>query len=82
MFTSDPATADGSPPEFIPRVGAAELLAMNLNVLPIDALVLELMAHAKHQKEIQIVKRGHAGQHPEGPAGRACGHDHPRGLIS
>ncbi|MGH3777604.1 MAG: molybdenum storage protein subunit alpha [Pseudonocardiaceae bacterium] len=55
VFTSDPATADGSPPELIPRVGAAELLAMNLNVLPIDALVLELMAHAKHRKEIQIV---------------------------
>ncbi|MGH3887644.1 MAG: molybdenum storage protein subunit alpha [Pseudonocardiaceae bacterium] len=55
VFTSDPATADGSPPELISRVGAAELLAMNLTVLPIDALVLELMAHAKHQKEIQIV---------------------------
>lgn len=55
VFTSDPATADGSPPELIPRVRAAELLAMNLDVLPIDALVLELMAHAKHQKEIQII---------------------------
>jgi molybdenum storage protein len=55
VFTSDPATTDGSSPEFIPRVGAAELLAMNLDALPIDALVLELMAHAKHQKEIQIV---------------------------
>ena len=55
VFISDPATADGSPPELIPRVRAAELLAMNLDVLPIDALVLELMAHAKHQKEIQII---------------------------
>ncbi len=55
VFTSDPAAAEGSASELIPRVGAAELLAMNLNVLPIDALVLELMAHAKHQKEIQIV---------------------------
>jgi molybdenum storage protein len=50
VLTSDPATAGDSSPEFIPRVGAAELRAMNL-----DALVLELMAHAKHQKEIQIV---------------------------
>jgi molybdenum storage protein len=55
VFTSDPATAEGKPPELIPRVAAAELLAMNLDVLPIDALVLELMAHAKHQKQIQIV---------------------------
>ncbi|MGH3934767.1 MAG: molybdenum storage protein subunit alpha [Pseudonocardiaceae bacterium] len=55
VFTSDPATTEGKPAELIPRVGAAELLAMNLDVLPIDALVLELMAHAKHQKQIQIV---------------------------
>ena len=55
VFTSDPATAGGSPPELIPRVGAAELLAMNFDALPLDALVLELMAYAKHQKEIQIV---------------------------
>ncbi len=55
VFTSDPATADGSPPELIPRIGVAELMAKNLDALPIDALVLELMAHAKHQKEIQIV---------------------------
>jgi molybdenum storage protein len=41
--------------ELISRVGAAQLLAMNLDTLPVDALVLELMAHAKHQKEIQIV---------------------------
>jgi molybdenum storage protein len=55
VFTSDPATAEGSPPELISRVGAAELLAMNLDALPLDALVLELMAYAKHQKEIQII---------------------------
>ena len=28
---------------------------MNLPTLPIDRLVLELMANAKHQQEIQIV---------------------------
>lgn len=61
VFTSDPATADGRRPELIARMGVAELMAMDLDALPIDALVLELMAHAKHQKEIQIVnglKRG------------------------
>jgi molybdenum storage protein len=36
-------------------VGVSELMAMDLDTLPIDALVLELMTHAKHQKEIQIV---------------------------
>ncbi|MDX6717965.1 MAG: molybdenum storage protein [Solirubrobacteraceae bacterium] len=54
VLTSDPA-AEGAKPELIKRVGAAELLAMDLPTLPIDTLVLELMAHAKHVKEIQIV---------------------------
>lgn len=54
VYTSDPA-ADGGRPELIPRVGASELLAMNLKSLPIDRIVLELMSSAKHQKEIQIV---------------------------
>ena len=36
-------------------MSASELLAMDLATLPIDGLVLELMAHAKHVKEIQIV---------------------------
>lgn len=52
VYTSDPADGDG---ELIPRVGAGELRAMGLPTLPIDGLVLELMAHAKHQKEIQVV---------------------------
>ncbi|MDQ3764215.1 MAG: molybdenum storage protein subunit alpha [Actinomycetota bacterium] len=56
VFTSDPATVDESRrPELIPRVSAAELLTRNLGALPVDVLVLELMARAKHQKEIQIV---------------------------
>jgi len=54
VYTSDPAgSAEGC--DLIPRVGAAELLAMDLPTLPIDALVLELMANAKHVKKIQIV---------------------------
>jgi molybdenum storage protein len=54
VCTADPATAEGEA-ELIPRIGANELLAMDLPALPIDRLVLELMADAKHQKEIQIV---------------------------
>ncbi len=53
VHTCDPATSEGA--ELIPRIGAAELLARDLGTLPIDGLVLELMAHAKHVKEIQIV---------------------------
>jgi molybdenum storage protein len=55
VCTADPATAAEGEAELIPRVGAGELLAMDLPTLPIDRLVLELMADAKHQKEIQIV---------------------------
>jgi molybdenum storage protein len=55
IYTADPGTAAEGEAEFLPRVGAGELLAMDLRSLPIDRLVLELMANAKHQKEIQIV---------------------------
>jgi molybdenum storage protein len=55
IFTADPATAGDGEAELIPRVGARELQAMDLPTLPIDRLVLELMADAKHQHEIQIV---------------------------
>ncbi|MGB8962751.1 MAG: molybdenum storage protein subunit alpha [Pseudonocardiaceae bacterium] len=55
VFTSDPAITNGRPAELIPRIGAAALLARKLDTLPVDALVLQLMAHAKHQKEIQII---------------------------
>ncbi|MDQ3675471.1 MAG: molybdenum storage protein subunit alpha [Actinomycetota bacterium] len=55
VYTCDPATADEGEAEFIARISATELLAMDLPALPIDRLVLELMANAKHQREIQIV---------------------------
>ncbi|HLI57029.1 MAG TPA: molybdenum storage protein subunit alpha [Actinomycetota bacterium] len=53
IFTADPAT-DASA-TLIPRVGAKELIAMNLPTLPIDRVVLELMGPAKHRKEIQVI---------------------------
>ncbi|MEA2182848.1 MAG: molybdenum storage protein [Solirubrobacteraceae bacterium] len=55
VYTRDPATAADGEAKFLSRVGAAELLAMDLPSLPIDRLVLDLMANAKHQEEIQIV---------------------------
>jgi molybdenum storage protein len=55
VYTHDPATAAEGEAELLPRVGARELLDMNLATLPIDRLVLELMGTAKHVKEIQVV---------------------------
>jgi len=55
IFSCDPATAAEGEAELIGRVGAAELIAMDLPTLPIDRLVLELMGNAKHVREIQIV---------------------------
>jgi molybdenum storage protein len=55
VYTCDPATAAEGEAEFIASISASELIAKNLPTLPIDRLVLELMANAKHVKEIQIV---------------------------
>jgi molybdenum storage protein len=55
VYTRDPASTGDGEAKLIPRVGAGELLAMKLPTLPIDRIVLELMAKAKHVAEIQIV---------------------------
>jgi molybdenum storage protein len=55
VYTRDPATSGDGEAEFIARISAEELIARDLPTLPIDRLVLELMANAKHVKEIQIV---------------------------
>ncbi|MBA3747531.1 MAG: molybdenum storage protein subunit alpha [Solirubrobacterales bacterium] len=55
VYTRDPATAAEGEAQLIARVGAAELVAMDLPTLPVDRLLLELMANAKHVREIQIV---------------------------
>ena len=61
IYTQDPATVTDGEGEFIARVGAAELVALQLPTLPLDRLVLELMANAKHVTEIQIVNGLTAG---------------------
>ncbi len=73
VFTSDPAVADGGRPELIPRIGAAELLARDLATLPIDPMVLEVMAHAKHRKEIQILNGLKPGNITKGLRGEHVG---------
>ena len=55
VYTSDPGQEKSEQPELLRRVGAAELLARNTETLPIDPIVLDLMATAKHVKEIQII---------------------------
>jgi molybdenum storage protein len=59
LYTADPKTH----PEagFIPQIRAAELIGMQLQTLPIEPVVLELLTRAKLAKSIRIVnglKRG------------------------
>jgi molybdenum storage protein len=51
VFRGDPNTRDG----LIPRIDAQELLDLDLPGLPIDRLVLQMMANARHVTEIQVV---------------------------
>ncbi|MGH2717453.1 MAG: molybdenum storage protein subunit alpha [Actinomycetota bacterium] len=53
IYTADPAADPKA--TLIKRVGAKELMAMNLPTLPIDRVVLQLLGPAKHRKEIQVV---------------------------
>jgi molybdenum storage protein len=73
VYTADPATAGDEQPELLPRVGAAELLAMDIKTLPIDSIVLELMATAKHVKEIQVVNGHTPGSITKALAGEHVG---------
>jgi molybdenum storage protein len=51
VFRGDPDDRDG----FIPRIGARELLDLGLPGLPVDRLVLQMMADARHVTEVQVV---------------------------
>jgi molybdenum storage protein len=73
VYTSDPAVGNGEQRKLLGRVSAAELLAMNIETLPIDPIVLELMAAAKHVKEIQIVNGLTAGNITKALAGEHVG---------
>jgi molybdenum storage protein len=53
VYPSDPATGDSG--ELIPRISATELLNKNLDTLPVDPLLLELMQQAKNVTQIQII---------------------------
>lgn len=53
LFTADPATDPQA--TLIPRIQAAELMALRLPTLPVDPIVLDLLTRAKLATSIQIV---------------------------
>jgi molybdenum storage protein len=53
LYTADPKSDPDA--EFIPEIRAAELIARNLPMLPIEPVVLELLTRAKLVTRIQIV---------------------------
>lgn len=53
VYSADPKTNPNA--EFIPEIGAAELIARKLPTLPIEPVVLELLTRAKLAKSIRIV---------------------------
>ncbi|MDQ6778368.1 MAG: molybdenum storage protein subunit alpha [Actinomycetota bacterium] len=73
VYTRDPALEAGEPPELLPRVGVAELVERGIETLPIDPIVLDLMATAKHVKEIQIINGLDPGNITKALAGEHVG---------
>jgi molybdenum storage protein len=53
VYTADPKLDPGA--AFIPEIRAAELIAMRLPTLPIEPVVLDLLARAKLVKSVRIV---------------------------
>jgi molybdenum storage protein len=53
LYTADPKTHPRA--EFIAEIGAAELLRMRLDTLPIEPVVLDLLTRAKLAKSVRIV---------------------------
>jgi molybdenum storage protein len=60
LYTADPKKTSSY--EFIPRISLEELLERDLDDLIVERAVLELMAHARHIKEIQFVNGLKPGQ--------------------
>jgi molybdenum storage protein len=53
LYTADPKTHPDA--TFIARIGAAELIRMQLPTLPIEPVVLELLARTKLVRSIRLV---------------------------
>ena len=54
LYTADPNDPRGATPEFVPEISASEM-ATGPATLPVDRMLLEVMAVAKHLDQIQIV---------------------------
>lgn len=55
VYNVDPHAPEARKPKLIKSITAGELIDKNLSTLPIDRMVLELMASAKHVRQFQIV---------------------------
>jgi len=53
LFTADPKKDPSA--EFIPEIGAQELLDLNLPDLPIEQACVEAMLNARHVRKVQLV---------------------------
>jgi molybdenum storage protein len=60
LFTADPKKDRSA--VHIPRIALSELLALDLNDLVVERAVLELMANARHTREIQFINGLKPGQ--------------------
>lgn len=60
VYTTDPRD-DNPTAEFIPRISASELAARDLETLPVDRMLLDLLGRTKHVTQVQIVNGQVAG---------------------
>jgi molybdenum storage protein len=74
LYTDDPAINPDA--EFIPKIGAAELLARDLPNLIIDRTVVESLLHGRFVRKVQIIN----GLKPE-LLGRALAGEHVGTII-
>jgi hypothetical protein len=73
LYTADPKT--GPRAELIPEIGAADLLRMKMQTLPIEPTVLQLLLRAKLAKSIRIINGLKPGNLTRALAGE------PRGTL-
>jgi molybdenum storage protein len=71
LYTADPKSDSGA--KLIPDISAAELLDMKLKTLPIEPVVLELLARAKLAKSVRIINGLVPGNLTRALAGEAVG---------
>src|SRR5438046_2540706 len=71
LFNADPKKDPAA--VHIPRISVSELLARDLDDLVVERAVLELMAHARHVREIQFINGLKPGQLTAALEGEAVG---------